>query len=368
VPPRAYWKGYLKLSLVSCPIAVYPATSNRKKISFHQLHKQTGNRIKYGKVDAETGEKVGSGDIIKGYENGKGEYIQIEPKELKAIALERNRTIEISEFIPKAEIDELYFNSPYFIVPDGELGQQAFAVIREAIRQKGMVALGKVVFTTREHVIALEARGKGLIGMTLRYPYQMRDENEYFGHIEDENAPQDMLELASRIVEIKRGKFDPTRFEDRYEVALKDLLQKKQPAEKPPKVLAPSKGLESKRALPSSADMPPFRTLLTKMGVLTSTPVFFVLAAVFMAAWAFFSSEGIGWREIATMATLFMTILIQRAEHRDTQALHAKLDELIKADEGARNELTEIDKKDAEEIERHRRRSRSSAISPRLLG
>jgi low affinity Fe/Cu permease len=113
-------------------------------------------------------------------------------------------------------------------------------------------------------------------------------------------------------------------------------------------------------------DIPPFRTLLTKMGVLTSTPVFFVLAGVFMASWAFFSSEGIGWREIATMATLFMTILIQRAEHRDTQALHAKLDELIKADEGARNELTEIDKKDAEEIER--RRSRSSAISPRLLG
>ena len=203
--PRAYWKGYLKLSLVSCPISLFPATSEREKISFHQLHKQTGNRIKYKKVDAETGDEVESDDIIKGYEVSKGEYIEIDPEELEAVALESKRIIEIDEFVPKAEIDELYLNNPYYIVPDGEVGQQAFAVIREAIRKEGMVALGKVVFTSREHIIALEARGKGLMGVTLRYPYEVRKEKDYFDDIENEKVPKDMLELASHIVDTKKG-------------------------------------------------------------------------------------------------------------------------------------------------------------------
>ena len=137
--PRAYWKGYLKLSLVSCPVALFPASSEREKISFHQINKKTGNRIKYLKVDAETGDEVDSPDIVKGYEVGKGEYVEIEPEELEAIAVESKRTIEIDEFVPKKEIDELYLNSPYYIAPDGEVGQQAFAVIREAIRKEGMV-------------------------------------------------------------------------------------------------------------------------------------------------------------------------------------------------------------------------------------
>ena len=230
--PRAYWKGYLKLSLVSCPISLFPATSEREKISFHQLHKQTGNRIKYKKVDAETGREVESGDIIKGYEVSKGEYIEIDPEELDAVALESKRVIEIDEFVPKADIDELYLNNPYYIVPDGEVGQQAFAVIREAIRKEGMVALGKVVFTSREHIIALEARGKGLMGVTLRYPYEVRAEKDYFEDIEDEKVPKDMLELAAHIVDTKRGEFDPKKFEDRYEDALKELLRKKQKGEK----------------------------------------------------------------------------------------------------------------------------------------
>jgi DNA end-binding protein Ku len=159
VAPRAYWKGYLKLSLVSCPIALYPATSQREKISFHQINKETGNRIKYRKVDAETGDEVEASDIIKGYEVGKGEYLEVDPKELEAIAIESKRTIEIDEFVPRKEIDELYLSDPYYLVPDGEVGQQAFAVIREAIREEGMVALARVVFTSREHVIALEPRG-----------------------------------------------------------------------------------------------------------------------------------------------------------------------------------------------------------------
>src|SRR3954470_17171522 len=202
-------------------------SERREKISFHQLHKQTGNRIKYKKVDSETGREVEAGDIIKGYEVSKGHYIELEPEELEAIALESKRVIEISEFVPKADIDELYLGNPYYIVPDGEVGQQAFAVIREAIRKEGMVALGRVVFTSREHVVALEARGNGLVGETLRYPYEVRKDEDYFDDIPKEKIPKDMLELASHIVDTKRGEFVPSTFEDRYEDALKDLLRKK---------------------------------------------------------------------------------------------------------------------------------------------
>jgi DNA end-binding protein Ku len=254
VAPRAYWKGYLKLSLVSCPISLFPATSEREKVSFHQLHKQTGNRIKYKKVDSETGREVEAEDLIKGYEVSKGDYIELEPEELDAIAIESKRVIEIDKFVPKADIDELYLNNPYYIVPDGEVGQQAFAVIREAIRKEGMVALGKVVFTSREHIIALEARGKGLMGVTLRYPYEVRNEKDYFEDIEDEKVPKDMLELASHIVDTKRGEFDPSKFEDRYEDALKELLRKKQKGEKieRPKEIKPSNVVDLMEALRQS--------------------------------------------------------------------------------------------------------------------
>jgi DNA end-binding protein Ku len=231
----------LKLSLVSCPVSLFPASSEREKISFHQLNRATGNRIKYKKVDAETGEEVSSDDIIKGYEVAKGEYIELDPEELEAVALESKRVIEIDQFVPKKDIDELYLNNPYYLVPDGEVGQQAFAVIREAIRKEGMIALAKVVFTSREHVIALEARGKGMLGVTLRYPYEVRKEEDYFDEIPDEKLPKDMLDLAAHIVDTKRGKFDPDKFEDQYEDALKELLRKKQkgerierPKERPP--------------------------------------------------------------------------------------------------------------------------------------
>ena len=254
--PRAYWKGYLKLSLVSCPIALFPATSEREKISFHQINKNTGHRIKYQKIDAESGDQVESADIIKGYQVGKGEYLEIEPEELEAIAIESKRTIDIDEFVPRKEIDELYFNSPYYIVPDGEVGQQAFAVIREAIRQEGMVAIGKVVFTSREHVIALEARGKGLLGVTLRYPYEVRKEEEYFDDIPDEKLPKDMLDLAKHIVASKAGHFEPARFEDQYEDALKELLKKKQSGQKieAPREREPSKVVNLMDALRRSVE------------------------------------------------------------------------------------------------------------------
>ena len=226
--PRAYWKGYLKLSLVSCPIALFPATSEREKIRFHQINKETGHRIKYQKLDAESGDEVDAENVIKGYEVGKGEYLEINPEELEAVAIESKRTIEIDEFVPKNEIDELYLNTPYYIVPDGEVGQQAFAVIREAICEEGMVAIAKVVFTSREHIIALEARDKGLLGITLRYPYEIRKPKDYFDDIPDVKIPKDMLELAKHIVKTKVGHFKPERFEDQYENALKDLIRKKQ--------------------------------------------------------------------------------------------------------------------------------------------
>jgi len=226
--PRAYWKGYLKLSLVSCPIALFPATSEREKIRFHQINKETGHRIKYSKIDAESGKEVETDDIVKGYEVAKGEYIELDPEELEAVAIESKHTLDIDEFVPRNEIDELYLNAPYYIVPDGEAGQQAFAVIREAIRKEGMVAIAKVVFTSREHIIALEARGSGLLGITLRYPYEVRAEQDYFDDIPDEKIPKDMLELATHIVETKIGHFDPEKFEDQYETALKELIRKKQ--------------------------------------------------------------------------------------------------------------------------------------------
>ena len=164
--PRAYWKGFLRLSLVSCPIQLFPATSEREKISFNQINKETGNRVRYRKVDEDTGEEVRPDEIVKGYQVDKGRYVEINDEEIEAIALESTRTIDIDEFVPRTEIDDLYLIRPYYIVPDGKVGQDAFAVIRNVIKQMNMVAIGRVVLTSREHVIALEARGKGLMGTT----------------------------------------------------------------------------------------------------------------------------------------------------------------------------------------------------------
>jgi DNA end-binding protein Ku len=254
VAPRAYWKGYLKLSLVSCPIALFPASSEREKISFHQINKETGNRIRYKKIDADTGDEVDNADIVKGYEVAKGEYIELDPEEIEAVALDSKHVIDIDKFVPRGEIDELYIRDPYYIVPDGEVGQQAFAVIREALRKEGMVALGKVVFTSREHIIALEARGKGMVGMTLRYPYEVRKDDEYFDTIDDEKIPKDMIDLAIHIVETKAGHFKPEEFKDDYEDALKELLRKKQKGEKivAPKERAPSNVINLMDALRQS--------------------------------------------------------------------------------------------------------------------
>jgi DNA end-binding protein Ku len=225
--PRANWKGFLKLSLVTCPVALFPATSETEKVTFNQINKNTGHRIKYAKVDAETGEEVSNEDIIKGYKVDTDTYVTVDKDELDNIALESTRTIDIDEFVPKSEIDELYLVRPYYIVPEGKVGHDAFAVIRETIRTMDKVAIARVVLTNREHIIALEARSKGLVGMLLRYPYEIRNENEYFDDIQDVKVTKDMLDLARHIVDKKSAAFEPEKFEDHYETALVDLINRK---------------------------------------------------------------------------------------------------------------------------------------------
>lgn len=225
--PRANWKGFLRLSLVTCPVALYPATSEFEKISFNQLNRQTGHRIKYLKVDADTGEEVPNEDIVKGYQLEKDQFIEVTKEELEEVALEFTRTIEIDEFVEKSEIDPRYLIRPYYLRPDGKIGHDAFAVIRETIREMDKVAIGRVVLTNREHIIALEPLDKGLVGTLLRYPYEVRSEQEYFDEIQDVKVTKDMLDLAKHIVNQKSGSFEPEKFEDHYETALVDLINQK---------------------------------------------------------------------------------------------------------------------------------------------
>src|SRR5262245_5313698 len=225
--PRANWKGFLRLSLVTCPVALYSAASDTEKVSFNQLNRRTGHRIKYTKVDADTGEEVGAEDIVKGYKVDTDTYIEVSKDELDDIALDSTHTIEIDEFVPKTDIDGRYLIRPYYLVPDGKVGHDAFAVIRETIRSMNKVAIGRVVLTNREHVIALEPLSKGLMGTLLRYPYEVRNEKDYFDDIQDVKVTKDMLDLAKHIVEQKSASFEPEKFEDHYEAALVDLINKK---------------------------------------------------------------------------------------------------------------------------------------------
>src|SRR5580704_8399619 len=225
--PRANWKGFLRLSLVTCPVALYPATSESEKVSFNQLNRKTGHRIKYSKVDADTGEEVANEDIVKGYKVDTDTFVEVFKEELENVALESTRTIEIDEFVDRTEIDPRYLIRPYYLRPDGKVGHDAFAVIRETIREMGKVAIGRVVLTNREHIIALEAMDRGLIGTLLRYPYEVRDPAEYFDDIQDVKVTKDMLDLARHIVEQKAGRFEPDKFEDQYETALIDLINQK---------------------------------------------------------------------------------------------------------------------------------------------
>jgi Ku protein len=225
--PRAYWKGSLKLSLVSCPVVLYPASTSVEKTRFHMINRETGHRLKQQMVDAETGDIVEGDQKGRGYEVSKGKYVEIEPEELEAVQIESNHTIDIDSFVPREEIDQRYLNHPYYIAPDGKAAADAFAVIRDAMKDQDRVALARIVLTNREHIIAIEPLGKGLLGTTLRFPYELRDENEFFGDIKSPKITKDMVELAGHILESKAAHFDPSKFKDEYETALKALVKRK---------------------------------------------------------------------------------------------------------------------------------------------
>jgi len=249
---RPYWKGHLKLALVPCPIALHAACSSSERIAFRQINKSTGNRLRQQLVDEETREPVAPEHKGRGYEVAKGQYLLVEDDELDAIEIESIHVIEIDSFVPRQEIDQRFFDTPYYVTPNEPVGQEAFGVIREAMRHKAMVALGRLVLSKRERVIALEPYDKGLLGTTLRYPYEVRDPMDYFGDLPELILAPDMLTLAEHILDSKAGDFDPTTFRDRYEEALLAQLKAKQAGavqEQKPSFAAPRRVINLLEAL-----------------------------------------------------------------------------------------------------------------------
>lgn len=226
--PRANWKGYLKLSLVSCPVALYPATTTSERVSFRTLNRDTGNRVKRQYVDEATGEPVEADQQVKGYEIGKREFILVEDDEIKAVQLESTHTIDIERFVERADVDALYFDSPYYLTPEDRVGQEAFAVIREAMEDSKMVGLARVVLFRRERIVMLEPRGKGMVATSLRYANEVHAADAYFEEIPDIAIPDEMADLAKHIIGRMSGKFEPSAFEDRYEAALVEMIRAKQ--------------------------------------------------------------------------------------------------------------------------------------------
>jgi DNA end-binding protein Ku len=237
--PRANWKGYLKLSLVSCSVALFPATTTSERVRFNIINRETGNRVRYEVVDSESGEQVPQEDRIKGYKVGKDDYVLLEEDELDEVALESTHTIDIESFVPREDVDELFLDESYYLVPEDDVGIDAFAVIRDAMRSKGLVGVARVVLYRRERLLMLQPRGKGIVGTLLRYKNEVRNEKDYFDDVPDVKVPKDMLQLAEHILGTKETKFDPSKFEDRYESALKKLIAAKQHGKKPPSAPEP---------------------------------------------------------------------------------------------------------------------------------
>ena len=226
--PRPNWKGYLKLSLVSCPVALYPATTTSERVSFRTLNRETGNRVRRQFVDEQTGDPVQTEDQAKGYEVAKGEYIMLEDDELKAVQVESNHTIDIERFVPSSEIDRLYLDTPYYLAPTDRVGEEAFAVIREAMQTEKVVGLARAVLFRRERVLKLEPRGKGIVATSLHFANEVHAVDAYFAEIPELELPKEMLELAKHIIQKMSGRFEPEQFEDRYENALIELIRSKQ--------------------------------------------------------------------------------------------------------------------------------------------
>jgi DNA end-binding protein Ku len=225
---RSSWKGYLKLSLVSCAVALYNASSASERVSFNTLNRKTGNRLKQNMVDSVSGEPVDTADRVKGYQVSKGQYVMVEDSEIEALKIESTRTIEIETFVPVSEIDDIYLDSPYYLAPDDKVAEEAFAVIREAMTRKKMVGIGRIVLARRERMLMLQPRDKGMLATTLRYPYEVRQGGEIFDEISDVKLPGEMLDIAQEIISRMSGHFEPDTFADRYEEAVVAMLKAKQ--------------------------------------------------------------------------------------------------------------------------------------------
>jgi DNA end-binding protein Ku len=239
--PRASWKGYIKLSLVSCPVRLYPATSASERISFNQLHKKTHNRINMKPVDPELG-LVERSDLVKGYEYEPKQYVIIEDSDLDAVRIESNHTMNIEAFVDEGSVDVVYLDAPYYVAPDGAMAEETFAVLREAMRKAGKVAIARLVLSSRERVITIGPRENGMFLCTLRNPNEVRGTAEYFGNIPVGNPDPEMLQLAEALIKQKETTFDPKNYEDRYEIALMNMIREKLKGHKPIVAAAPERG------------------------------------------------------------------------------------------------------------------------------
>src|SRR3569832_27674 len=239
--PRARWKGYIKLSLVSCPVRLYPAVSANEKIRFNQLHKDTHNRINMKPVDPELG-LVERADLVRGYEYEDKQYIIIDDEDLEAVRIESNHTLNIEAFVDESEVDVIYQDSPYYLAPDGAMAEETFAVLRDAMQAAGKVAIARLVMSSRERVVTIGAREKGMFVTTLRDPREVRSTAAYFDEIPDVKTDPEMLQLAEKLIEQKVTHFDPKAYEDRYETALMEMIKEKLKGHKPIIAAAPERG------------------------------------------------------------------------------------------------------------------------------
>jgi DNA end-binding protein Ku len=236
---RPSWQGHLKLSLVTCPVALYTATNSGGDVHFNLINPKTNNRIRMITTDPETG-PIERSELVKGYEVSKGEYILLTDEEIKSVKLESTKTIDIERFVPGDEIDRIYWDNPYYLAPDGKFAQEAFGVIRTAMEKSGQIALGRIVMATRERILALEPRGKGILAYTIRSAAEVRQPDEIFSSISDSKPDASMIAIAEKIIEQQEGPFDPSQFVDRYEEALKALIEEKKRGHRPARVAEPA--------------------------------------------------------------------------------------------------------------------------------
>lgn len=251
---RSTWKGFLKLSLVSCPVQLQPATTRGNRIAFHNLNKATHNRIEMRPHDAESGEEVDRDRLVRGYEVDQGRFVLIEEQDLEAIETEASRTIDLTSFVDRDEIDPIYLDSPYYLAPDGPAADETFRVVHAALEQRKKVGIGRVVIGNRERIVVVETRGDGMLLTTLRTADEVRADREYFAEIPATKPDPDMVELATDIITRREGKFDPARFEDRRQAGLKKLVEAKIAGEAP--------------VTPESAEQRPSATVVDLMAAL----------------------------------------------------------------------------------------------------